>query len=75
MDALNQAAEWLERGSPEEQRAAEETAAFGERIWDGAGGVRAYARTDADAFRLRVIGGDGAALVYELPGVDGAWLR
>jgi len=73
MDGLRRAADWLEHGRPGERVAAAEVAEFGELLWSS-GGFRCFARTDADAFRLRIAGGAGA-VVYEVLSVDGGWLR
>lgn len=76
MNAFEKAADWLEHGRPGELSAAAEAARFGERIWGGAPGVRCYARTDADAFRLALVGGPrGGTLVYEVLGGEGGWFR
>ncbi|MFR0358637.1 hypothetical protein [Streptomyces sediminimaris] len=63
MDSFETAADWLERGRPEER----DTAELGALVWS-AGGQRAFERQDADAWRLTIVGG-GSRVVYEVLGL------
>lgn len=73
MDGLRRAADWLENGRPGERALLAEAARLGALLWS-IGGVRAYARQDADAYRLSVVGAD-SVVSYEVVGVEGGWFR
>ena len=69
MNVFKQAADWLEFGRPEDR----DTAGLGVLLWS-VGGHRAFERQDADAYRLAVVGSE-STVTYEIPGVEGGWLR
>jgi hypothetical protein len=71
-DVLGVAADWLEHGHPADRQAREEADLYGDLLW-AADSRRAYSQQSEDGFRLSVVG-DGSALTYDIPGVDGGWL-
>lgn len=72
-DVFGTAADWLEHGRPGERESLAEAARLGELLW-AVGGVRAYGRQDADAYRLSIVGAD-SRVTYEVAGIEGGWMR